>query len=95
MNKFNLLMMKALLYWWFTIASGSTTWGMRLMAIEFRDHGGGQFESSSALLHTLGFTVSVEVAPLQLISIIMICVTPRGQGLTDHLMRSAAINRPV
>lgn len=90
-----LMLVVGFLYRWFTIASQSSTWGMRLMAIEFRDHGGGRFVSSSALLHTLGYTVSVGVAPLQLISIIMMCVTPRGQGLTDHLMGSTAINRPA
>ena len=90
-----LMLVVGFLYRWFTLAGKSATWGMRIMSIEFRDHRGGRFDSSAALLHTLGYSVSVAVAPLQLISVIMMAVTARGQGLTDHLMGTAPINRPV
>ena len=82
------------IYRWFTIANRSSTWGMRMMGVELRDIDGERLESGTALLHTVGYTVSVAIAPLQLVSIIMMLVSPRKQGLTDHLLGTAAINRP-
>lgn len=90
-----LMLIVGFIYRWFTLASRSSTWGMRLMSIEFRDHEAKRFDSSAALLHTLGYSISVAIAPLQLISIVMMLVSARGQGLTDHLMRTTAINRPA
>lgn len=76
-----------------TLASGSATWGMRLMAIELRDARGQRFDLTQALLHTVGYAVSVSIAPLQLISILCMIATERGQGLTDLVMGSVALNR--
>lgn len=76
-----------------TITGGSATWGMRLMAIEFRDSRGERFDFSQALMHTLGYTVSMSVFPLQLISVAMMFLTERGQGLTDMILGTVAINR--
>jgi uncharacterized RDD family membrane protein YckC len=81
------------LYRWATIASGSATWGMRLAAIEFRDASGARFDSATAFMHTLGYTVSVSVFPLQLVSIVLMLVSERRQGLTDHVLGTAALNR--
>ena len=82
-------------YRWITIAQRSATPGMRMTAIEFRGSDGARFDSATAGLHTLGYTVSVTVFPLQLVSIIMMLVSERKQGLTDHLLGTAAINRPA
>lgn len=82
-------------YRWLTIAAGSATLGMRFMAIEFIDRDGRPFDSGTALLHTAGYTISVITAPLQLISVIMMLVTPRRQGLTDTILGTAAVNRRV
>lgn len=90
-----LMLVVGFIYRWFTIASKSSTWGMRLVGIELRDHEGLRLQSGTALAHTSGYTFSVAVAPLQLISILMMIVTERKQGLTDHLLGTAAINRPV
>ena len=90
-----LMLVVGFVYRWFTLANKSSTWGMRLLAIEFRDHQARRFDSSAALLHTLGYSISVAIAPLQLISIIMMLVSARGQGLTDHLMGTTAINKPA
>ncbi len=87
-----LMLVVGFIYRWFTLAGGSSTWGMRMMGIRFRDHRGAPLTSGLALAHTLGYTVSIAVAPLQLISIILMLVTPRGQGLTDHLLGTEAIN---
>jgi uncharacterized RDD family membrane protein YckC len=76
-----------------TITNRSATWGMRLMSIEFRDSRGEHFDFSQAFMHTLGYTVSMSVFPLQLISIAMMFLTERGQGLTDMLLGTVAINR--
>lgn len=81
-------------YRWFTLSAGSATWGMALMAIQLRESDGHKLSSSTALWHTVGYSVSILVAPLQLISVIMMCVTDRRQGLTDLILNTAAINRP-
>ena len=44
-----------------TLTGGSATWGMRMMAIEFRDQRGEHFDFSQAFLHTLGYTISMSV----------------------------------
>lgn len=76
-----------------TIAAGSATWGMRLMAIELRDAAGRRLDLGQAFLHTLGYTVSWAFAPLQVISVILMLATERGQGLSDHVMGTTAMNR--
>mmetsp|Transcript_23844 Transcript_23844/g.43151 ORF Transcript_23844/g.43151 Transcript_23844/m.43151 type:complete len:145 (+) Transcript_23844:852-1286(+) len=76
-----------------TLATGSATLGMRLMAIEFRDASGARLDLGQAFLHTLGYTVSWAVSPLQLVSMVMMATTERGQGLTDMVMGTVALNR--
>ena len=90
-----LMLVVGFFYRWFTIANRSATWGMRLMGIELRDHTGAPLTSTMALLHTLSYTVSVVTMPLQLISMVMMAMTPRGQGLNDTLLGTTAINRPA
>ena len=82
-----LMLVVGFIYRWFTIASKSSTWGMRLMGIELRDHDGLRLDSQSALMHTM--------APLQLVSVLMMLLSDRKQGLTDHLLGTTAINKPV
>jgi uncharacterized RDD family membrane protein YckC len=76
-----------------TIANGSATWGMRLMAIEFRDWRGEKLDFGQAFMHTLGYTVAVSVAPLQIVSIVCMFATERGQGLSDLLLGTTALNK--
>jgi uncharacterized RDD family membrane protein YckC len=76
-----------------TLAGGSATWGMRLMAIELRDFRGQRFDLATAILHTLGYTVSIGMVAPQVLSAALMLLTPRAQGLTDLLMGSVAINR--
>lgn len=78
-----------------TLAGRSATWGMRVMAIEFRDHRGAHFDVGQAFLHTLGFTLSMAFFPVQLVSIAMMCISERGQGLTDMVLGTVALNRRV
>ena len=76
-----------------TLATGAATWGMRIMAIEIRDPHGAQLDLGQAFLHTVGYTVSWAVMPLQLISMVLMATSNRGQGLTDVVLGTAAINR--
>lgn len=80
------------LYRWVTMAGGGTL-GHRLMALEFRDIEGKPFGAFTALLHTAGYTASIMIFPLQLVSIALMLMSPRGQGLTDHMLGTAALNR--
>ena len=82
-------------YRWFTLTAGSATWGMALMAIQLRDGDGYKLSGSTAFWHTLGYSVSIAMAPLQLVSVGLMCVTERRQGLTDLILNTAAINRPL
>jgi len=76
-----------------TIARGSATWGMRLMAIEFRASDGQRFDLGLAFAHTLGLTISFGLPILQVISIVLMLTGPRGQGLSDLVLGSVAVNR--
>jgi uncharacterized RDD family membrane protein YckC len=78
-----------------TLANGSATWGMRLMAIELRRWDGRRFDLEAAFLHTLGYSISIAITPLQVVSVVLMLSSSRGQGLTDHLIGSAALNRPA
>jgi uncharacterized RDD family membrane protein YckC len=81
------------LYRWATLAGGSATPGMRLMAIEFRDRTGRRFDAGQALLHTALYTICMGTFLLQAVSVLSILISPRRQSLPDHLMGSVAINR--
>lgn len=88
-----LLLVVGFIYRLTTLSNSSATWGMRLVAIEFRTLGGEKFGASMAFWHTLGLTVSFAVFPLQLISVIMMITGSRAQGLSDNLLGTVAINR--
>ena len=76
-----------------TLARGSATCGMRLVAIEFRTLSGQRFDLGLAFLHTLGFTLSCIFAVVQVASIVFMLTTPRAQGVTDHVLGTVALNR--
>ena len=76
-----------------TIASGSGTWGMRLMGIELRTGGDRRFDLGFAMLHTTGYALSIAVPVVQLASIVLMCTTPHRQGLTDLALNTTALKR--
>lgn len=76
-----------------TLASGSATWGMRLMAIELRGPDGGRLTPGLAVAHTLLFALASAAPPVQLLSAALMAFGPRGQGLGDLLLGTAAVNR--
>ena len=88
-----LMLMVGFAYRVITIANRSATWGMRLMAIEFRTSQGERFGLGLATVHTLGTSFSFALPVLQVISVVLMMTTARGQGLTDHLLGSVALNR--
>ncbi len=81
------------LYRWVTISSGSATWGMRLMAIEFRDFRGQKLDAGTAFMHTLLYSIAMGTFFLQALSVVLILMTPRRQSLGDHILGTVAINR--
>ncbi|WP_291731736.1 RDD family protein [Leisingera sp. F5] len=76
-----------------TIANGSATWGMRFAGIELRDGSGQRLDSGLAALHTAGYSLSLALPVLQVISVILMLTSSRGQGLTDHFLGTAMLNR--
>ena len=76
-----------------SLANASATIGMRMVAIEMRNNRGEKFDLPTAALHTLGYQVSVSMVVPQIISIVLMLTTPRAQGLTDHALGTAALNR--
>ncbi|MFV0492165.1 MAG: RDD family protein [Pseudorhodobacter sp.] len=82
------------LYRWVTLSRSSATPGMQMVAIEFRRGDGGYFDAGIALLHTVGYVLSMAFLFPQLLSIALMIFGGRGQGLTDLVLNTAAINRP-
>lgn len=76
-----------------TIARDSATWGMRLVAIEFRARDGGRFDLGLAFAHTLGLTISFMLPLLQVVSIVLMLTQPRRQGVSDLVLGTVAVNR--
>jgi len=88
-----LAMVVSFLYRWVMLTRSSATLGMRFAAIEIRGPDGGPLDNSQALLHTLGLHISFAVFPLQLLSMALMLMSERKQGLSDHLLGTAALNR--
>lgn len=82
-----------LFYRWISLSRSSATPGMRLAAIEFRRADGRMFDVGTAFMHTLGYSVSVAFVLPQLLSIAMMLLGPRGQGLTDTVLGTVAMNK--
>jgi uncharacterized RDD family membrane protein YckC len=77
-----------------SIAQGSATLGMRLMNLELRGPSGAPLSRGEAVLHTLAYMVATAFILVQIVSIAMMALGSRHQGLHDLLIGSAAINRP-
>jgi hypothetical protein len=66
---------------------------MRLFAIEFRNANGQRLDQAEAFQHTLGFMLSFTFFPVQILSMVLMATSARGQGLTDHILGTVALNR--
>lgn len=82
-------------YRWITLTGRSATWGMRLMSIEFLDRQGQRFDAGTALVWTLGYSLSMAFVLPQILSVVLMLISARRQGLTDHVLGSVAINSPA
>ena len=82
------------LYRWVTLSTRSATRGMRLTAIEVRRSDGLPLDLAGAFLHTLGYTVSMAMVLPQILSVGLMATRARGQGLSDLVLGTAAIDRP-
>lgn len=89
-----LFLVVGFLYRWMTLSGRSATWGMRLFNIEFLDRNGQRFDAATAFLHTLGYSLSMAFVIPQLLSVALMLISARGQGLTDHVLGTVAINSP-
>ena len=88
-----LMLVVGLIYRSLTIAGASATWGMRLMAIELRDRRGERLDGGQAVAHTLGYTVSIAMPLLQVISVVLMLTGARRQGLSDLVLGTVMLNR--
>lgn len=88
-----LFLVVGFIYRMITLSNGSATWGMRLFAIELRRPGGERLDAGSAFAHTLGYTISWAAFPVQLISVVLMATTERGQGVSDHALGTVMVNR--
>ncbi len=77
-----------------SITRQSATPGMWLMNIELRGREGHPLEGGEAALHTITFLVSMMFVVPQIITLALILVSPRGQGLHDMLLGAIVINKP-
>ena len=84
-----------LIYRTITIASKSSTWGMRMVGIEFRDRNVQKFDTGLALVHTLIFTFATTFFIAQIVSIVLMLSSRYGQSLQDMILGTTAINRPL
>ena len=55
---------------------------------------GERFDLGLAFAHTLLFTIWFSMFLPQVASVILMMTGARGQGLSDHILSTAAINRP-
>lgn len=84
-----------LIYRTITISSRSSTWGMRMVGIEFRNKDGQKLSSGTALAHTLIFTIGTGFFLVQIVSIVLILTSRYGQSVQDMILGTTAINRPL
>lgn len=88
-----LFLLSGIIYRVVTIANWSATPGMKLMAIEFRNARGERFDLGTSVAHTVLFLLMSSLFIVQIASMVLMVVSPRGQGLHDLVLGTAAINR--
>ena len=81
------------LYRWIGLSRRSATIGMRMMGVEFRDGHGYRLGVASGFAHTMIYALSVAFVVPQLISVLMVCFTGRGQSLGDVVLGVVLVNR--
>ena len=74
------------------LAIYSYTMGMRMTGIEFLKRHGQPFDGLYALLHTAG-TMIAYATSLQSVSVILMLIISRKQGLVDLILATVVVNR--
>ncbi len=80
------------LYRWIGLSRHSATLGMRLVGLEFRDAEGYRMSGAQGFLHTLFYALSVAFVFPQILSVAMMVLTRRRQGLSDVVMNLVLVN---
>ena len=80
-------------YRWVSLTRNSATPGMALVSVVFLNRGGERLDAPTAFLHTLGTTLSFAFVFPQILSVAMMLIGSRGQGLTDAVLGTVLINR--
>lgn len=78
-----------------SLANTSGTPGMWLTGIEFRRMDGDRLDTGTAIAHTMGTMVTWAFLLPQIASVLLMLFGPRGQGLSDLVLGTAAIKRPA
>lgn len=73
----------------------SATLGMRAVGIELRNAAGDKLDTAQAIGHTVIFVFAFATVIGALVNMVMMLVTDRGQGLSDMILGTTAINRPA
>ena len=82
----------AFFYRFLGLAIYSSTMGMRMTGIEFLKQHGQPFNGLYALLHTAG-TMIAYATSLHIVSVILMLITSRKQGLVDLILATVVVNR--
>jgi len=88
-----LMLVLGFFYRWAGLSIFSATTGMALMGIQIRGSDGDTLTGATAFWHTAGYSLSVMMMPLQIISVILMGVSARGRGLSDLALGTTAVNR--
>ncbi len=89
-----LLFVTNIAYRIFTLSRNSATLGMVVTGIEIRNSNGNKLNPAEAAWHTGLYTAVALLFLALVISMIMMLVNERGQGLHDYFLGTTAINRP-
>ena len=81
------------LYRWIGLARHSSTFGMRMVGLEFRDAQGYPMSGTQGFLHTLFYILSVAFVMPQILSVVLMVFTKRRQGLSDLVLDVVLVNR--
>lgn len=83
------------LYRLLLMANNSATLGMSAMGIEIRDRSGEPLEMPTAVVHTVGFYITLLFPALMVGGWLIMLMSPHKRLLHDWLPGTAAINRPL
>jgi len=89
-----LLFVTNIAYRIFTLSRNSATLGMIVTGVEIRNSSGNKLNAVEAAWHTGLYTAFSLLFLTLVISIVMMLVNERGQGLHDYFLGTTAINRP-